>query len=96
MKFGDSKANPKYEEKVKGDEAQAAKQKAWKAFNVGNVWNDSEMDNDYFVYNPTTGTFTVKTPTLDWSSTGYHFNDDFVANIYGFDHLKGKVNFNGK
>lgn len=94
MKFGDPKANPKYEEKVKSDEAQAAKEKAWKAFNVGNIWNDSEMDNDYFVYNPTTGTFTVKTPTLD-GSIGFHFNDDFVANNYGYDHLKGKVNFNG-
>ena len=94
MKFGDPKANPKYEEKVKGNEAQAAKQKAWKVFNVGNVWNDSEMDNDYFVYNPTTGTFTVKTPILD-GSIGFHFNDDFVANNYGYDHLKGKVKFNG-
>lgn len=86
--------NPKYEEKVKSDETQAAKQKAWRAFNVGNVWNDSEMDNDYFVYNPTTGTFTVKTPTLD-GSIGFHFNDDFVANNYGYDHLKGRVKFNG-
>ena len=94
MKFGDPKANSKYEEKVKSDEAQAAKQKAWKAFNVGNVWNDSEMDNDYFAYNPTTGTFTVKTPTLD-GSIGFHFNDDFVANNYGYDHLKGKIKFNG-
>lgn len=94
MKFGDPKANPKYEEKVKSNEAQAAKEKAWRAFNVGNVWNDSEMDNDYFAYNPTTGTFTVKTPTLD-GSIGFHFNDDFVANNYGYDHLKGKVKFNG-
>lgn len=96
MKFRDSKANPKYEEKVKGDEAQAAKEKAWEAFNIGNIWNDSEMNNDYFAYNPTTGTFTVKTPTLDGKSTGYYFNQDFLDSYYGYDHLKGKINFNGK
>ncbi len=96
MKFGDQKANPKYEEKVKGDEAQAAKQKVWETFNVGNVWNDSEMDKDYFVYNPTTGTFTVKTPILNGKSTGYYFNQDFLDSYYGYDHLKGKINFNGK
>jgi hypothetical protein len=54
------------------------------------------MNQDYFVYDPTTGTFTVKAPKLDGSSIGYHFNDDFVTNNYGYDHLKGKVNFNGK
>ena len=94
MKFGDPKANPKYDEKVENDEDQAAKKKAWETFNVGNVWDDSEMNSDYLVYNPTTGTFTIKMPTLD-GSIGYHFNDDFVANNYGYDHLKGKVNFNG-
>ena len=88
--------NTEYNKQVESDEAVAAKKKAWDAFNVDNIWNDSEMNNDYFVYDPTTGTFAVKAPKLDGSSIGYHFNDDFVANNYGYDHLKGKVNFNGK
>lgn len=96
MKFGNPTTNPTYEKKVEGDEVAAAKKKAWAAFNVDGVWDDSDMNEDYFVYDPTTGTFAIKAPKLDGSSIGYHFNDDFVANNYGYDHLKGKVNFNGK
>lgn len=82
-------------------ELKAQQDEAWRAFNVGNVWDDSLRDKQ-IIYDAETNSYGLSSqyapPTLPEGSLGYYFNDDFLKQYsgYGYDWLNGKVVFNNQ
>lgn len=82
-------------------ELKAKQDKAWTAFNTGNIWDATLRDKQIF-YDPTTDTYQIDSryipSNLPTDTQGYWFNDDFINQNsgYGYDWLNGKVFFNNQ